>query len=125
MPYLVDSDILVDYFRHTEAAANCLDSLDDWSVSVVTGLELIAGAKDKREVAEIDLVLGAYHVVPTNPEIGQLAYNIMKTYAKANGLDPCDAMIAATAIYEGLKLSTKNEKHFRNIEALEIELPGY
>ena len=125
MPYLVDSDILVDYFRHTEAAANYLDSLDDWSVSVVTGLELIAGAKDKREVAEIDLVLGAYHVVPTNPEIGQLAYNIMKTYAKANGLDPCDAMIAATAIYEGLKLSTKNDRHFRNIEALEIELPGY
>jgi predicted nucleic acid-binding protein len=125
MPYLVDSDILVDYFRHSEAAANYLDSLDDWSVSVVTGLELIAGAKDKREVAEIDLVLGAYHVVPTNPEIGQLAYNIMKTHAKANGLDPCDAMIAATAIYEGLRLSTKNEKHFRNIEALEIDLPGY
>jgi hypothetical protein len=45
--------------------------LHDWSVSVVTGLELIAGAKDKREVAEIDLVLGAYHVIPTNPEIGQ------------------------------------------------------
>ena len=125
MPYLIDSDILVDYFRHTEAAATYLDSLDDWSVSIVTGLELIAGAKDKREVAEIDLVLGAYHVVPTNSEIGQLAYNIMKTYAKANGLDPCDAMIAATAIYEGLKLSTKNEKHFKNIEALEIELPGY
>jgi predicted nucleic acid-binding protein len=34
-------------------------------------------------------------------------------------------MIAATAIYEGLRLSTKNEKHFRNIEALEIDLPGY
>lgn len=45
MPYLIDTDILVDYFRHTEAAANYLDSLDDWSVSVVTGLELIAGAK--------------------------------------------------------------------------------
>lgn len=34
-------------------------------------------------------------------------------------------MIAATAIYEGLKLSKKNEKHFRNIEALEFDLPGY
>jgi len=49
----------------------------------------------------------------------------MKAHAKANGLDPCDAMIAATAIYEGLKLSTKNGKHFRNIEALEIETPEY
>jgi len=63
MPHLIDSDILVDYLRHIEAAANYLDSIADWSVSVVTGLELIAGAKDKREVAEIDLVLGAYHAV--------------------------------------------------------------
>jgi hypothetical protein len=53
-----------------------LDSLDDWSVSVVTGLELIAGAKDKREVAEIDLTLGAYRIAPTNSEIGQFADNI-------------------------------------------------
>ena len=88
MPYLVDSDILVDYFRHTEAAANYLDSLDDWSVSVVTGLELIAGAKDKREVAEIDLVLVAYHIVPTNPEIGQLAYNIIRPMRKRTGWTP-------------------------------------
>src|SRR2546428_4215878 len=79
MPHLIDSDILVDYLRHIEAAANYLDSIADWSVSVVTGLELIAGAKDKREVAEIDLVLGAYHVVPTNAEIGQLAYNDVST----------------------------------------------
>ena len=85
----------------------------------------MAGAKDEREIAEIDLFLAAYHVLPMNPEISRLAYNIMKTHAKANGLDPCDAMIAATSIYEGLKLSTKNEKHFRNIEALEIELPRY
>ena len=79
MPHLIDTDILVDYLRHIEAAANYLDSIADWSVSVVTGLELIAGAKDKREVAEIDLVLGAYHVVPTNAEIGQLAYNDVST----------------------------------------------
>ncbi len=49
----------------------------------------------------------------------------MKQHAKANGLDPCDALIAATAIYEGLKLTTKNDKHFRGIEALEIEVPEY
>jgi hypothetical protein len=43
-----------------DRSANYLDSLAAWSVSVITGLELIAGAKDKREVAEIDLVLGAF-----------------------------------------------------------------
>ena len=77
MPYLVDSDVLVDYLRHIEPAANYLDSLGEWSVSVVSGLELIAGAKDNRDVAEIDVFLGAYHVVPTNPEIGQLAHRVL------------------------------------------------
>ena len=70
-------------------------------------------------------MLVIYNAIQVIPEISQLAYNLMKTYSKANGLDPCDALIAATAIYEGLKLSTKNEKHFRNIEALEIESPRY
>ena len=125
MPYLVDTDILIDFFRKNEPAIDYLDSLGDWSLSVITGLELIAGAKDKREVAEIDNVLVIYNAIQVIPEISQLAYNLMKTYSKANGLDPCDALIAATAIYEGLKLSTKNEKHFRNIEALEIESPRY
>jgi predicted nucleic acid-binding protein len=125
MPYLVDTDILIDFFRKKEPAVDYLDSLGDWSLSVITGLELIAGAKDKREVAEIDNVLVIYDAIQVVPEISQLAYNLMKRYSKANGLDPCDALIAATAIYEGLKLSTKNEKHFKNIEALEIESPRY
>ena len=125
MAYIVDTDILIDFFRKDEAAAEYLDSLGNWFVSVVTGLELLAGAQDKQEVAEIDIVLGIYKSVPMSPEIGHLAYNLMKTYSKSNGLDPCDALIAATAAFEGLKLSTKNDKHFRDIGGLEIEVPEY
>lgn len=125
MAYLVDSDILIDLSRGNVAAGEYVDSLSNWSLSVVSGLELLAGAKDKREVAEIDIMFGVYQPVPLSPEIGQLAYNLMKTYSKSNGLDPCDALIAATAIYEGLKLSTKNDKHFRDITGLEIEAPEY
>lgn len=125
MAYLIDTDILIDYLRRQEAAADYLDSLDEWSLSVVSGMELVAGALDKDEVREIDIILATYQAAPTSAEIGQLAYNLMKTYSKSNGLDPCDAMIAATAIYEGFKLSTKNDKHFRDIGGLEIEVPEY
>lgn len=125
MAYLIDTDILIDYLRRQEAAAEYLDSLGEWSLSVISGMELIAGALDKDEVREIDLIFATYQAAPVNAEIGQLAYNLMKTYAKSNGLDPCDALLAATAIYEGLKLSTKNDKHFRDIGGLEIEVPEY
>ena len=48
MSYLVDTDILIDFLRQKEAAADYLDSLGDWSLSVVSGMELVAGALDKR-----------------------------------------------------------------------------
>ena len=79
----------------------------------------------RNEVREIDIILATYQAVPVSAEVGQFAYNIMKTYSKSNGLDPCDAMIAATAINEGLTLSTKNDKHFRDIGGLEIEVSRY
>ena len=123
--YLIDSDILVDFFRQNAGATNYLDSLGEWSVSIVTEMELIAGAKNKQEAADIEMTLGAYRTVPLSEDVGQLAYNVMKSYAKSNGLETPDALIAATAIHEGLKLSTTNRKHFEPISGLEIEVPEY
>jgi predicted nucleic acid-binding protein len=123
--YLIDSDILVDFFRQNASAMNYLDSLGDWSVSIVTAMELIAGAKNKQEAAGIETTLGAYRIFSLSEDIGNLGYNLMKSYAKSDGLETPDALIAATAIHEGLKLATTNRKHFENIGALEIEVPEY
>src|SRR5437667_10685861 len=98
--YLIDSD---DFFPQNAGATNYLDSLGEWSVSIVTEMELIAGAKNKQEAADIEMTLGAYRTVPLSEDVGQLAYNLMKSYAKSNGLETPDALIAATAIHEGLQ----------------------
>lgn len=66
MAYLVDTDILVDLLRRNKGAADYLDSIGDWSLSIVTGMELVAGAKNKDEVHEIDIVLATYHAVLDN-----------------------------------------------------------
>ena len=102
MAYLVDTDILIDFFRQNDAATDYLDSLGDWSLSIVTGMELVAGAKDNKEVREIDFMLTAYRAIPLSDDIGQLAYNLMRSYSKSHNLEPPDALIAATAIHEGL-----------------------
>lgn len=86
MAYLLDSDILIDLSRGNVPASEYVDGLGEWSVSVVTGMELIAGAKDKNEVREIDLMLAAYRTIPLSEEVGQLAYNLMKSYSKSDGL---------------------------------------
>lgn len=50
MAHLVDTEILIDYLRHQEAAADFPDSLGEWTLSVVSGMELVAGALDNNEV---------------------------------------------------------------------------
>lgn len=52
MAYLVDTDILIDLSRGSVPAGEYVDALGDWSVSIVSGMELLAGAKDKREAPE-------------------------------------------------------------------------
>ena len=78
----------MDLLRRKKGAEDYLDSIGDWSFSIVTGMELVAGAKNKDEIHEIDIVVATYEAVPLNSEIGELAYNLMKTYAKSEGLDP-------------------------------------
>jgi len=51
--------------------------------------------------------------------------DIIKGYSKADGIDPIDAILAATAIAGEMTLSTRNGKHFRNIKGLQLEIVRY
>lgn len=73
---------------------------------MITSLELLAGARTQRETKNLDLVLSGYRAIPPNEDIARLAYYVVKTYARSHGLDALDALIAATALEEGLTLAT-------------------
>jgi predicted nucleic acid-binding protein len=126
MPYLVDSDVMVDLTRGSSGAADYLDGLvDAWSLSAITCLELLAGARTQRETADLDLVLRGYRAISPNEHIARRAYSLMKAYARSHGLHTLDALIAATAIEEGLTLVSRNRKHFQMITDLSLEVPSY
>jgi toxin FitB len=126
MPYLVDSDIMVDLTRESGAAADYLDGLAGlWSISTITCLELLAGARTQRETNDLDFVLSGYRAIPPNEDITRRAYYLMKTYARSHGLRTLDSLIAATALEGGLTLATKNRKHFQMIGDLKLEVPNY
>jgi predicted nucleic acid-binding protein len=60
MPYLIDSDVLIDISQGIKAAREYVDALtEDWGISQVSALELIVGARDQRELASIDAFLSA------------------------------------------------------------------
>jgi predicted nucleic acid-binding protein len=126
VPYLVDSDVLIDVSRGKGEAREYLDALTEpWAISQISALELIVGARDKKELADIDAFLSAYPVAPLRKTTGEKAYELLKLYAKTDGLHVFDALVAATAMDHGLTLVTKNRKHFRAIKGLNLQIPEY
>ena len=126
MPFLIDSNVLIDVSRGNAAAIKYVDSLPEpWALSQVTAMELIVGARDKRDLATIDGFLSLYPVVPLSDSIGMGAYRLLKTYAKSHGLHVFDSLVAATAIEKALTLITRNRKHYQMIGGLLLEVPEY
>ena len=99
MPYLIDSDVLIDISRGKPAAREYVDALPEgWAISQVSALELIVGARDKRDLADIDTFLSANVIVPLRGSTGTRAYKLLKLYAKSHGLHVFDALVAATSM---------------------------
>lgn len=72
MPLLIDSNVLIDISRGNPAAIKYVDGLTEpWVLSRVTALELMVGARDKRDLAVIDGFLSLYSVVPLSDGVGK------------------------------------------------------
>ncbi len=123
--FLLDTDVMIDVSRGNGAAASFVDSLSEAVISIITAQELIVGARDKRDLEAIDSFISAYSVEHIDAPIGVLAYDLLKRYAKSDGLRTFDSLIAATALERGLVLASRNRKHFAMIEGLQIVAPQF
>ena len=126
MPYLIDSDVPIDISRGNPAARDYIDNLPEgWAISQISALELIVGARNNRDLSDLDAFLSAYVIVPLRGSVGSRAYELLKRYAKSHGLHVFDSLLAAIAIEEGLTLVTRNRRHFEMIDGLNLEVPPY
>ena len=91
----------------------------------VSALELIVGARDNRETAAIDAFLSACSIAPLRPSICAAAYPLLKLYARSNGLQVFDSLVAATAMEERSTPIARNQQHFARIEGLTLTVPEY
>lgn len=126
MPYLIDSDVLIDISRGKQPAQEYVDSLPEaWGISQVSAMELVVGARDKHDLEVIDAFLSDCVIVPLRDATGVRAYELLRKYAKSHGLHVFDSLVAAAAIEEGLTLVTRNRRHFAMIEDLNLQVPEY
>lgn len=121
---LIDTDVLIWNLRGNAKAAERLDRAARFVLSAVSYMELIQGVRDKAELAVLrrSLQYWGASVQPLDQEISARAIFLMETYALSHGLQMADALIAATAVSLGTTLVTANDKHYRMIDGLDIEV---
>jgi predicted nucleic acid-binding protein len=113
MPVLVDTNVLIELLRRVPAAASWINGQTErLTISVVTVLELYAGARSQREERDIAALCQRLGCLPVDQGIAERAGTLMQHFRKSHDIDLPDAIIAATAEHHGLKLATLNVKHF-------------
>ncbi len=119
---LIDTDVLIWVSRGKEQAIDYLNSIDRVLISDVTYMELIQGARNKREADSIDQTLQEMNVIrlPIHQGISDRAVKLVRSYFHSHSMQLADALIGATALEHTLELVTGNAKHFSVINGLVV-----
>ena len=116
---LLDTCILIDYFRGKENAVSYLENLPCTPyLSAASIAELYAGVREGKERHLLDTLVRYWQIIPLSTEIAQAGGQYRRDYFKSSGVGLIDGIIAATAIREKATLVTVNIKHFPMVELL-------
>jgi predicted nucleic acid-binding protein len=118
-PILLDTDVLVDFFRgHGKAVAFINTYNDRIILSSIVVAELYAGVKGDAEEAALQDFISLFRIVPVSAEIAKTAGLYKRDYGKSHGVGLADAVLAATAEVEKAELKTLNTKHYPMLKHL-------
>ena len=119
--YLLDTNILILYFRKAKGYGDLLDTLsgDDWLyISAITRLEIVRGMRDREREATLGL-LDSMQTIPITAAIADLAGELIRSWrTRGVTIGEADAVIAASGLSQGLALVTTNAKHFPMLDLI-------
>lgn len=117
---IFDIDILIWIKHGNTSAARLVEKATERYLSILTQMELVQGARNKREhelsrkfLKEFD-----FQILPLTENIGHRALIYMEQYALAGRIGSIDALIAATAVENNMTLASSNKKHYKHIRDL-------
>ena len=121
---IFDTDIFIWIQRGSVKAARLLENCNERFIAVQTYMELMQGAKNKTQLAQTRRFLKDFNirVIPLSSEIGNLAMSLVEQYSLSRDMRSGDALIASTAIDQSQTLCTSNDKHYRQIPILELQI---
>ena len=117
---LFDTDVLIFVQRGNEKAAKAVEKAEERCISVQTYMELLQDANDKTQHTQIIGFLKQFSfvVLPLSENIGHRASIYVEEYSLSHSIRAGDAIVAATALENGLELMSANRKHFKPIKEL-------
>jgi predicted nucleic acid-binding protein len=121
---LFDTDVVIWILRGDTKAARVVDAEPDRSISIVTYMELVQGARSRQELRQIKGFLSdaEFQVLPLSDRIGHRASIYIEEYGLGTALGVADALIAATAVEHNDRLCTANRRHYSPIKELETKV---
>ena len=120
---LVDTDVLVWYLRGNEKAYNAIEKLENFSISVVTYMELVQGMRNKKELNILRQAINAWNckILYITEEISAKAMFAVEQHFLSHSMQLADALVGSTAVAHGLPLLTGNDKHYKTMKGLQIK----
>jgi predicted nucleic acid-binding protein len=120
---LLDTDVLVDFFRGYSKAVTLVDAYSSQIVlSSIVIAELYAGVKGDAEQTALENFVSLFRIIPVTAEIAKIGGLYKCDYGKSHGVGLADAILAATSDLENAELQTLNIKHYPMIKGLK---PAY
>ena len=119
---IIDTDVLIWYMRGNKKAYNVIENKHGFFVSVVTYIELVQGMRNKNELTELRRAFREWDtkILYINEEISSKAMFYIERHYLSHSLQLADALIASTALVNGLPILTGNDKHYKMIKELDI-----
>lgn len=122
-PVVIDTDILIDFGLDRDDAVNTMAVLEKnylLTTSVITAMELYSGCRSKKDIKKVEELIADLHIRFVSKSISEQAYDLMKQFRSSHGVEINDMLIAATAIEDGAKMISKNQKHYQFIPGLDL-----
>ena len=120
---IIDSDVLIWYFRGNIKAQTAILENIPFHISVVTYMELVQGMRNKAELKLFHKQLQRWliNIIHINPDISARAMFLVDSFSLSHSMEMADALIAATCIHAKELLLTGNDKHYHFIPQIQIK----
>jgi len=117
MSYIfIDSCIVIDFINGKAD----IKSFDNYCFNSIVDMEVIIGARNKRDLNTTNKKLSFFNCIDINQEIINLSRDLVEKYSLSHGMAIYDAIIAATCLIYDIELWTYNKKDFKYIYGLKL-----